>query len=113
VRVGFPCFNAALVGYVEATRDDDGERNRLCPPNLYGNSLVEWTRMQARGTVASRTFGAESDIASWATGCALNPARIDPSRRDDPAVRAASSRLADHADAGLARLQAFADAPAG
>ena len=33
IRVGFPCFNAALAGYVEATRDDDRERNRLCPPN--------------------------------------------------------------------------------
>ena len=30
-RAGFPCFNAALAGYVEATRDDDRERNRLCP----------------------------------------------------------------------------------
>ena len=33
IRAGFPCFNAALAGYVEATRDDDRERNRLCPPN--------------------------------------------------------------------------------
>src|SRR5262245_986951 len=29
IRIGFPCFNAALAGYVEATRDDDRERNRL------------------------------------------------------------------------------------
>lgn len=30
-RAGFPCFGAALAGYVEATRDDDEERNRVCP----------------------------------------------------------------------------------
>jgi hypothetical protein len=113
IRAGFPCFNAALAGYVEATRDDDRERNRLCPPNLYGNSPVEWARMQARGTVAARSFGAEPDIATWAGACALNPARVSPEQRDDPAVRAAAARLADHADEGLARLQAFADEPGG
>jgi len=32
IRAGFPCFGAALAGYVEATRDDDHEKNRLCPP---------------------------------------------------------------------------------
>ena len=31
VRSGFPCYCAALIGFVEATRDDDRERNRLCP----------------------------------------------------------------------------------
>ena len=49
IRAGFPCFAAALAGYVEATRDDDRERNRLCPPNIYGNSLTEWARMQVNG----------------------------------------------------------------
>ena len=39
VRAGFPCFGAALAGYVEATRVDDAEKNRLCPPSSYGNSL--------------------------------------------------------------------------
>jgi hypothetical protein len=107
IRVGFPCFCAALAGYVEATRDDDRERNRLCPPNLYGNSPAEWARMQARGTVAAATFGVEPDIAAWANHCALNPARVLPSQRDDPAVHAAAARLAEHRERGLARLTAL------
>jgi hypothetical protein len=104
IRAGFPCFNAALAGYVEATRDDDRERNRLCPPNVFSDSLASWARMQVRGSQATRIFGAEGDIAEWANGCALNPARVDPNRRDDPALRAASARLADHAEQGLIRL---------
>ncbi len=108
IRVGFPCFCAALAGYVEATRDDDRERNRLCPPNVYGNSAVEWARMQSRGTIAAATFGAEPDIAAWANACALNPARIDPSRRDDPDVVAAAARLAAVREEGLAALTALA-----
>jgi hypothetical protein len=110
-RVGFPCFNAALTGFVEATRDDDRERNRLCPPNTLPDNPSNWTRMQVRGTVAARTFGAEPDIAEWANGCVLNPARIEPSQRDDPAVQAAGARLVEHAERGLRRMAELADEP--
>jgi hypothetical protein len=111
IRVGFPCFCAALAGYVEATRDDDRERNRLCPPNILPDRPADWARMQVRGTLAARAYGAEPDIAAWADACALNPARIDPSQRDDPAVRAAAARLADTAERGLARLAELAHEP--
>jgi hypothetical protein len=104
VRAGFPCFAAALVGYVEATRDDDRERNRLCPPNTLPNDPLSWARMQVRGVLATRRQSVESDIAGWADSCALNPARIDAAQRATPEVEAATSRLAGHADAGLARL---------
>jgi hypothetical protein len=111
IRAGFPCFGAALAGYVEATRDDDRERNRLCPPNTLSDSPADWARMQVRGTLATRTFGAEPDIAAWANACALNPARIEPSRRDAPAGQASAARLADVADRGLARLAGLAREP--
>ncbi|MGB3409755.1 MAG: NAD(P)-binding protein [Microthrixaceae bacterium] len=104
VRAGFPCFCAALVGYVEATRDDDRERNRLCPPNNLPDGIVDWVKMQVRGTIAARGYNAEPDIAAWANNCALNPSRVDPSLRDDPAVRAAQRRLADVVEDGLARM---------
>jgi hypothetical protein len=108
VRAGFPCFAAALAGYVEATRDDDRERNRVCPPNRLADTPADWARMQVRGTAATRAFGAEPDIAAWADGCALNPARIDPARRDEPAVRDAAARLAAVVEAGLARMAELA-----
>ncbi len=111
IRAGFPCFNAALAGYVEATRDDDRERNRLCPPNTLPDTTTSWARMQVRGTVAARTYSAEPDIAEWTNRCALNPARIDPAQRDDPAVQAAAARLAEHAADGLARMAELAQEP--
>jgi NAD(P)-binding Rossmann-like domain len=104
IRAGFPCFNAALAGYVEATRDDDRERNRLCPPNFYSNTTTDWALMQARGAAATASFGAEPDIATWADGCALNPARLPASRRNDPRVEDARSRLATVAAPGATRL---------
>ena len=104
VRAGFPCFNAALTGYVEATRDDDQERNRLCPPNTLPDNPSNWARMFVRGALASRAYGAEPDIAAWANGCALNPVRVQPAQRDDPAVKAAAARVAEVSERGLARL---------
>src|SRR5690606_17674361 len=111
IRAGFPCFNAALAGYVEATRDDDRERNRVCPPNVFPDTPASWAQMQVRGALANRTWGAEPDIAAWANGCALNPARILPSRRDDPKVKAAAARVAEHAEKGLSRLAELAGEP--
>ena len=108
IRAGFPCFGAALAGYVEATRDDDRERNRLCPPNRLSNTPADWAQMQVQGVLATRAFSAEPDIAQWANSCALNPARVTPAQRADPAVRAAMSRLAEVGDRGLARMTELA-----
>jgi hypothetical protein len=108
IRVGFPCFCAALAGFVEATRDDDRERNGICPPNNLPDAPADFVQMQLRGTMAARAYGAEPDIADWANGCALNPARITPAQRDDPAVKAAAARLSAVAEPGLTALSAMA-----
>jgi hypothetical protein len=105
IRVGFPCFGAALTGFVEATREDDRERNRLCPPNSLPDSPATWAQMQVRGTLATRTYSAEPDVDAWVNCCALNPAGIEERQRDLPEVRAAEARLAAVADRGLARLK--------
>ncbi len=111
IRAGFPCYCAALAGFVEATRDDDRERNRLCPPNTLPDNPANWARMQVRGTLATRAYSAQPDIAAWANSCALNPARIEPSQRDEPAVRAAATRLADVAGRGLERMSELSGEP--
>ena len=107
VRAGFPCFGAALVGYVEATRDDDAEKNRLCPPSSYGNTLVDWARMNVEGFRATAAFGAEPDVAAWADGVALNPARVPPEHPRTPELAAVRDRLSDAVPAGVARLDAL------
>jgi hypothetical protein len=104
IRVGFPCFCAALAGFVEATRDDDRERNRLCPPNIFPDDPATWAQMQVRGTLAGRAYGAEPDIDAWANRCALNPSRIDPYQLELPAVQESLATLSAVADRGLERL---------
>ena len=41
IRIGFACFGAALAGYVEATLEDDVEKNRLCPPAPFSNTPTD------------------------------------------------------------------------
>ncbi len=111
IRAGFPCFNAALAGFVEATRDDDRDRNRLCPPNSLPDTPASWAQMQVRGILATRAYSAEPDIAAWVNGCALNPARIAPSQSHDPEVQAAGARLAAVAESGFSRMAELAQGP--
>jgi hypothetical protein len=104
IRAGFPCFGAALVGYVEATRAGDAEKNGLCPPSPLPDSMTQWARMNVLGTRAALSFSAEPDIKDWSDRVALNPARIPPGHPRSAALDDARERLATHTGPGLARL---------
>ncbi len=104
IRAGFPCFGAALAGYVEATREDDGEKNRLCPPSSFGNSLGDWARMNVRGMRNAASFGSEPDILAWSDRVALNPGRVPPEHGGSPELDDVQERLQTHVGAGLATL---------
>ncbi|MGN8550994.1 UNVERIFIED_CONTAM: pyridine nucleotide-disulfide oxidoreductase [Microbacterium sp. SLM126] len=104
VRVGFPCYGAALAGYVEATRDDDAEKNRVCRPSPYSNTPADWTAMQVIGGDASLAMAQDSDLREWSNGTSLNPLRIPPDRAADPQVTAARARLKEWIGPGRARL---------
>ncbi len=108
IRAGFPCFGAALVGHVEASGRDDGEKNRLCASTPLGNSLGQWARMNADGARASGVFMAEPDIAAWVATNPLNPSRVALSEGDRPEVQAALDRVREHSPAGIARLDRLA-----
>jgi len=108
VRVGFPCYGAALAGYVEATRDEDEEKNRVCRPSPYADTPSDWATMQTIGGDASLAMSREPDLRAWSNSTALNPARIPPERAEDPAVLAAAARLKESIPAGRARLASFA-----
>lgn len=113
IRAGFPCFGAALAGYVEATRTDDAEKNRLAPPSPYGNTLADWARMNVLGTRATTAFNAEPDIRDWAHGVPLNPARIPPGHPTSPALDDARARIAAVTDRAVQRLSALSATAAG
>jgi hypothetical protein len=103
IRAGFPCFGAAVAGYVEATRSEDTEKNRLCPPSPFPDSLAEWARMNVLGTQAALSFSAEPDIKEWSDRVAINPARVPPGYAS-AGLDDARERMARHTKPALARL---------
>jgi hypothetical protein len=108
IRSGFPCFGAALAGYVEATLDGDEEKNRLCPPSPYSNTTTDWARMQVLGGRAAMSFATHQDIKAWADRVSLNPARVPPDMAGSPELVAAVERFRKHVGAGMSRMAELA-----
>jgi hypothetical protein len=106
---GFTTFNAALVGLVEAARDDDGEKNRLCPPTAYPTRAIDWISVFAGGFRVLSAMLAERDLAAWLGTCRLNTTRGMAEHMGDPRMKAALGRWFEHMEPALAnadRLQA-------
>ena len=108
VRAGFPCFGAAVSGYVEATVDDDAEKNRLCPPSPYPDTPASWARMQAVGAKSAAAFNSSPDIKAWANQLAINPAAIPDGTPMTDELSAALKRLQEFGPQGAAALGVLA-----
>lgn len=105
VRHLSPCFNAALVGFVETHRDDDVDKNRLCPPHPYPTSMEDWPRMMGcTWRTAGRWLG-EPDLSAWVAESRLNLLRALPDHASEPSVQTAVKRYLTHLSAAIERLQ--------
>lgn len=106
LRVGSLCFNSALIGYLEATEPDDGEKNRLARPNPVPRtrSHLDWawsTHISAQNAINWRS---RPDVTKWTRSSRLNVASAASGRRDNPEVNAARSTIAAHAEAAFLNL---------
>ena len=108
VRAGFPCLAAALIGYVEATREEDAEKNRLVLPSPLSDTPTGWAAMQVLGGRASLAFSAAPDIKEWADSVALNPARVPPGQAVDDDLAAAVESFRAAVGPGLAAMAELA-----
>ncbi|MGE0068274.1 MAG: NAD(P)-binding protein [Solirubrobacterales bacterium] len=108
VRAGFPCFAAALIGYVEATRDDDEEKNRICPPSPLSDTPTDWALMQFLGGRSALAYSAEPDIKEWANTVPLNPSRVPPGTPIVGDLAIATERFSAAAASGIEALEELA-----
>jgi hypothetical protein len=111
IRSGFPCFGAALAGYVEATVDDDDAKNKLCPPSPYSDTPADWALMQVLGNRASMSFASDPDIKAWADSVSLNPARIPADLEHTDELTAAVESFRRYVGVGMARMAGLARMP--
>ena len=104
VRQNSPCFNAALIGFVEAHRDDDAERNRLCPPNPYASSIEDWPLLMSTTWATEYAWLREPDLMGWVSGSRLNLLKGLPERAGDPAVQVSLQRYLTNVGPAVERL---------
>jgi hypothetical protein len=105
VRTCQPCFNAALVAFVEASRDDDAEKNRLCPPNPYPDAAIDWIPGTRIAQGAQGMWLGEGDLAAWMERSRLNAARGVGEHMAEPGMQAALTRWAANLEPALANLE--------
>jgi NAD(P)-binding Rossmann-like domain len=104
VRSGLVPFNAAIVGFIEARRNDDAEKNRLCPTNPFPDAAVDWARTTLIQMRADRAWSKEADISEWLERSRLNASRGLRDRFGEPEVLQAGQRYIDNVRPALARL---------
>lgn len=104
VRSCAPPFNAALLGHLEATRDDDAEKNRLAPVNPYLERPEDWLTGFATTMRAARLWGADPELADWVERCRLNLLRGVLDHAGEPLMASALERFGAHAGPGMRRL---------
>ena len=95
IQAGIAPFSAALIGFVEASREDDTDKNRLCTPRGFSrradvvNYAAGWLNTQ-RGFLS---WMAEPDLADWLSTCRLSAFGNAGPYLGDPATTEALGRM--------------------
>lgn len=105
VRWCQPTFNAALIGFIEAARDNDEAKNWLCPPNPYPTAIGDWLKTNLISTEAGNRWMAEADLQVWLDGARLNAARGINEHMEDPRMQSALTRFMTYAEPSVTNLE--------
>jgi hypothetical protein len=111
VRHLSPSFNASLIGFVEAHRESDEDKNRLCPPNPYPSSLEDWPRMMSRTWRTEARWLSEPDVSAWALASRLNLLGALPDHGSDPSVQESLQRYLTNVRPAIERLAELDGSP--
>ena len=107
IQAGIAPFSGALIGLVEASRDDDIDKNRLCPARGFSpradvvNYAAGWLNTQ-RGFLS---WLAEPDIADWMSTCRLSAFGNAGPYLGDPATQESFGRMIGAQAAAVENLQ--------
>jgi hypothetical protein len=107
IQAGIAPFSAALIGFVEASREDDTDKNRLCTARGFSrradvvNYAAGWLNTQ-RGFLL---WMAEPDLAEWLSTCRLSPFGNAGPYLGDPATKEAFGRMVGAQSPAVENLQ--------
>jgi len=105
VRTCQPTFNAAVIAFVEAVRDDDVEKNRLCPPHLYPDGALDWLSVTSFGQRTETLWFDQPDLMAWLEHSRLNATCGLIERAIDPKMQSAIARLFANREPAIDKLE--------
>ncbi len=102
----FPTFNAAVIGYLEASRGDDQvAKSRLSPTTRYPDAAKDWIANMVGQLEALRLWNDQPDMAEWLESSRLNIARGMLNKSTEPRMAEAITRLLTNSDTAVANLE--------
>ncbi len=104
VRYLSPCFNAALIGFLEAHIHDDTDKNRLCPSTPYPSGIHDWPRLMSATWSTETRWLSEPELATWMAVSRLNLMHALTDHAAEPSTRTAVSRYLTHVDTATERM---------
>jgi hypothetical protein len=107
IRACQPVFSAAVAGYVEVSRDDDAQKNVLCPANRYPDTAMDWMSVTATAQRAQIAWTSDADLSRWMDRARLNAICAVRAHLDEPLMKAALGRLFASIEPAIAKLEAF------
>lgn len=115
IRLAQPTFSWALLGYLEATRPDDAEKNRLCTPIAPPDEPKDWLRMMAVELANQYRWSKVPDIRAWQRQSRLDPftGPIAALQADDREAAAQLERYVAFVGAAAQKLPALLGPGAG
>lgn len=105
IRTCQPTFNAAFIGFVEATWRDDATKNALCPPNPYPSTVTDLACTILRQELANSVWNTDGQVLAWMARSRLNAIRDMYDQLDEPRVKTALGRYFTAAAPAVANLR--------
>lgn len=107
VRWCQPTFSAALIGHVEATFEDEAEKNRTCRPIVPPNVPADWLRMMAVELANRQRWAQDPEVGKWLVQSRLDPftARMRSLTPADGEAMAHIQRYMKYGGPATAKLQ--------
>jgi len=109
VRSYQPVFSAALIAHVEASYDDEAEKNRLCGVVPLPNHDTDYIRFTAAFMMNQYNWGQDKDLSKWLLGNRLDgfSDMVAGVSKEDTDKRAVLSRIRKNAPMAVMKLQQY------
>jgi hypothetical protein len=106
VSHGHPTFNAAVIGYLEASRGDDQvAKSRLTPTTRNPDRASDWIPNMRGQLVSISLWNDQPDLAAWLESSRLNVARGMLNKASEPRMAEALTRLFTHSEGAVTNLE--------